>query len=165
MAHQIEQAHLTGLIEVDSAGTGDWHIGAKPDHRAVAEAAARGIAMKSRARQIQADDFSRFNLILAMDSDNLRDLRAIAPNGDAMTKIHLLREFESQGDIATAGHKSWPGQRISSPDISGLEISGLDVPDPYYGGPEGFRLVFDLVERACVGLLNHVSQELLHKHA
>ena len=125
-----EQA-LEHAVEVDSAGTGAWHTGSPPDTRATAAARSRGIALDGAARVVERGDFDRFDLILAADSRNLRDLRAAAPAG-ARARLHLLREF----DPASAG----------APD--------LDVPDPYYGGDDGFEHVLDLVEAACRGLLD-----------
>jgi protein-tyrosine phosphatase len=116
-------------VVVESAGTGGWHVGEPADARAVAEAARRGIVMRHTARRFTAEWFDRFDLVLAMDADNLRDLRAIAPDRAAAAKLSLLRDHDPE----------------SAP--------GSSVPDPYYGGPDGFALVFDLVDRACRGVL------------
>jgi protein-tyrosine phosphatase len=86
--------------------------------------------MEGRARQFRADDFDRFDLVVAMDATNAADLRAIAPGPDAAAKVHLLREWDPD---ARDGDRA--------------------VPDPYYGGPEGFTIVLDMVERACAGLI------------
>ena len=126
----LREEGLEDVVEVDSAGTGDWHVGDPPDRRATAAARARGIVLDGAARQVARRDFADFDLILAADRRNLRDLRAVLP-ADARAKVHLLREF----DPASAG----------APD--------LDVPDPYYGGGDGFEHVLDLVEAACRGLL------------
>ncbi|HYI19791.1 MAG TPA: low molecular weight protein-tyrosine-phosphatase [Solirubrobacteraceae bacterium] len=126
----LSEEGLEDVVEVDSAGTGDWHVGDPPDRRATAAARARGIVLDGAARQVARRDFADFDLILAADRRNLRDLRAVLP-ADARAKVHLLREF----DPASAG----------APD--------LDVPDPYYGGGDGFEHVLDLVEAACRGLL------------
>ncbi|MGB2712313.1 MAG: low molecular weight protein-tyrosine-phosphatase [Conexibacter sp.] len=131
MAALVAEAGLAQQIELDSAGTGGWHVGSPPDERASAAAARRGIAMRGAARQVRAEDFERFDLLLAMDAENLRALRTLAPHAGAAAKVRLLREF----DPASAGAAS------------------LDVPDPYYGGPDGFDRVLDLVEAACAGLL------------
>jgi protein-tyrosine phosphatase len=131
MRRLLREQGLEGAVEVDSAGTGDWHVGHAPDRRATAAARARGIALDGAARQVAQADFSAFDLILAADRRNLRDLKALLPAG-ARAKLHLLREF----DPASAG----------APD--------LDVPDPYYGGDDGFEQVLDLVEAACRGLLD-----------
>jgi protein-tyrosine phosphatase len=122
---------LEDVVEVDSAGTGDWHAGSPPDARAAAAAAARGVTLSGAARQIVASDFADYDLILAADRRNLRDLEAVLP-AEARARVHLLREF----DPASAG----------APD--------LDVPDPYYGGDAGFEHVLDLVDAACRGLLD-----------
>ncbi len=127
----LREEGLEDAVEVDSAGTGDWHVGDPPDRRATAAAQARGIVLEGAARQVARADFDDFDLILAADRRNLRDLRALLPP-DARAKVHLLREF----DPASEG----------APD--------LDVPDPYYGGDDGFEHVLDLVEAACRGLLD-----------
>jgi protein-tyrosine phosphatase len=131
MARLVADAGLTGEVEVRSAGTGAWHVGNPPDARATAAAAARGFEMQSVARQVTAGDFDDFDLLVAMDRDNLRNLRRLAPDAESARKARLLREF----DPGSAG----------APD--------LDVPDPYYGGDDGFEHVLDLVEAACAGLL------------
>ena len=131
MRRLLREQGLEDAVEVDSAGTGDWHVGNAPDRRATAAAHARGIALEGAARQVAQADFSEFDLILAADRRNLRDLEAVLPAG-ARAKLHLLREF----DPGSAG----------APD--------LDVPDPYYGGDDGFEHVLDLVEAACRGLLD-----------
>ena len=134
MRHVLREEGLAERVEIDSAGTGGWHAGDPPDRRATDAAARRGITLEGAARQIRPDDFERFDLILCADRDNLRDVRAIAPGEEARERVRLLREF----DPASAG----------APD--------LDVPDPYYGGADGFELVLDQVEAACRGLLGHV---------
>lgn len=131
MAHLVAEAQLEHTIELDSAGTGAWHVGSPPDERATAAAAARGIAMRGTARQVRREDFDTFDLLLAMDAENHRNLRALAPDAEAAAKVRMLREF----DPAAGGAVS------------------LDVPDPYYGGADGFDRVLDLVEAACAGLL------------
>ena len=127
----LREQGLEDAVEVDRAGTGDWHAGAPPDARATAAARTRGIALAGAARVVARRDFDDFDLILAADRRNLRDLRAVAPAG-TRARIHLLREF----DPASNG----------APD--------LDVPDPYYGGDDGFEHVLDLVGAACRGLLD-----------
>jgi protein-tyrosine phosphatase len=135
MARLVADAELEHTIELDSAGTGAWHVGSPPDERATAAAAQRGIAMRGTARQVTVGDFERFDLLLAMDADNHRNLRAIAPHADAAAKVRMLREFDPASATAVS----------------------LDVPDPYYGGEDGFDQVLDLVEAACVGLLGELS--------
>ena len=126
MRHLVREEGLEDRIEIDSAGTGGWHAGAPPDSRATQAAARRGIALEGAARKFSVADFYRFDLILAMDAENLRDLRALAPDEEAASKVRLLRG------------------------------PGLDVPDPYYGEGDGFELVLDQVEEACRALLDEV---------
>ena len=120
-------------IEVDSAGTAGYHVGEPPDPRTRQAAARRGYDLSSlRARIVEPRDFERFDLILAMDRENLRVLQLRAPP-DANERLRLFLEFDPQG---------------------GAE----DVPDPYYGGANGFEEVLDLVEAATRGLIRHLRQ-------
>jgi protein-tyrosine phosphatase len=121
-------------VEVASAGTGSWHVGSPPDERASAAALARGIALAGEARQVKAADFDDYDLVIAMDRENERDLLALAPDDEARAKVRLLRSFDKEA--VAAGE--------------------VDVPDPYYGGPDGFDHVLDVVERAARGLLAEV---------
>jgi protein-tyrosine phosphatase len=134
MRAQVEGEGLSGQIELDSAGTGAWHVGSSPDRRATAAAGARGITLSGSARQVRPEDFADFDLLLAMDSANLEDLRRMAPGEREREKVRLLREF----DPASAGS------------------GDLDVPDPYYGARGGFEEVLDLVQAACAGLLEQI---------
>ena len=131
MNHLIEQAGLSDSIICDSAGTGGYHIGAPPDRRMTAAALRRGIKLKGRARQFQKSDFEEFDLILAMDRENYRDILSLDPAGKYRDKVRLMCDF--------ATHHS-----------------EREVPDPYYGGPEGFDKVINLLLDACEGLLQHV---------
>ena len=135
MRARVAAAGLDGEVMVESAGTGSWHLGEPSDRRAIGEARRRGIAMEGCAQQFTAPDFARFDLVLAMDRQNAVNLRRIAPTREDAAKVRLLREFD--------------------PSAGG----DLDVPDPYFGGADGFEAVFDLVERACVGLLRHLRAE------
>jgi low molecular weight protein-tyrosine phosphatase len=130
----VREAGLEDEIELDSAGIGDWHVGHAPDARATEAAARRGVTLAGSARQVRPRDFDDFDLLLAMDRDNYAELRALAPDAAAQEKVHMLREFDPE----SAG----------APD--------LDVPDPYYGGAQGFETVLDQVEAACRGLLDAV---------
>jgi protein-tyrosine phosphatase len=134
MRHLVREAGLSQRITVDSAGTGAWHVGEERDRRSRAVASQRGMPITGEARQFTRSDFDRFDLVLALDLDNERDLRRLAPNDEARAKIRLLRSFE-------------PGA-----------APGAEVPDPYYGGPEGFDRVFDICLDACRGLLDHLRQ-------
>lgn len=128
----IADAGLSDQIELDSAGTGGWHAGAPPDARSVRAAAGRGISIEGAARQVRVEDFEDFDLLVALDAENARDLRRLAPDTRAAAKVRLLREFDP-----AVGHD-------------------LDVPDPYYGGSHGFGHVLDLVDAACRGLLDEL---------
>src|SRR4051794_2158649 len=134
MRSLLREEGLEDEIEIDSAGTGGWHVGAPPDERATEAASRRGIVLDGAARRVTREDFERFDLLVAMDRENVAELRHLAPDDAARAKIRLLREF----DPPSAGARH------------------LDVPDPYYGGPRGFDDVLDLVEAACRGLLDEV---------
>ncbi len=131
----LEQQDMTDLVEVDSAGTHDYHLGQPPDARAQRAARQRGIGLAElRARQARAEDFRRFDYVLAMDRENLRLLSALCPPGYEQ-RLRLLMDF--------------------APDL-GLR----EVPDPYYGGSSGFDRVLDLVEAAAEGLLEDIRRHL-----
>jgi protein-tyrosine phosphatase len=131
----VAEAGMQDSIDVDSAGTGAWHVGSPPDPRASAAALARDIELAGAARQVQEEDFEDFDLLLAMDRSNMVDLLALAPDEHARARVRLLREFDPASEDA----------------------DDLDVPDPYYGGSEGFEEVLDLVLAACDGLLAEIS--------
>jgi protein-tyrosine phosphatase len=137
----VREAGLEGAIELDSAGTGAWHVGSPPDERATQTAHARGIVLAGAARKVAPQDFQDFDLILAMDSSNLRDLQELAEGEQQRVEVRLLREFDPASVDRDPAHP-------------------LDVPDPYYGGPSGFEHVLDLVRAACVGLLDEVRDRL-----
>jgi low molecular weight protein-tyrosine phosphatase len=124
LRHLAEKEGLQ--LEIASAGIGDWHVGAPPDDRAQKHAKERGYDLSAlRAKQVTAEDFERFDLILAMDRGHLRALTQLAPPA----KRHKIRLF----------------------------AAGADVPDPYYGGPEGFERVLDLVEASCRELVRELK--------
>jgi protein-tyrosine phosphatase len=133
----VREAGLEEAIELDSAGTGAWHVGDPPDERATKTAHARGIVLGGTARQFRQEDFDDFDLILAMDSSNLADLQRLAPDERARSRVRLLREFDPASADGDPAHP-------------------LDVPDPYYGGPRGFEDVLDVVQAACAGLLEEI---------
>ncbi len=135
MRDLVAKQGLEREIELDSAGTGAWHVGSAPDKRATAAAALRGVALRGSARQVARADFEDFDLLLAMDGANLRELRALAPGEAERAKVRMLREFDPASD--------------GSHD--------LDVPDPYYGSGDGFAEVFELVHAACTGLLAQIQ--------
>lgn len=130
----VADAGLEEAIHIDSAGTGSWHVGSAPDGRATDAARARGLVLEGAARQVSPADLEDFDLLLAMDGENARELRALAEDDEQRAKVRLLREFD--------------------PESTG----NLDVPDPYYGGPGGFDEVLDLVQAACEGLLEDIRE-------
>ena len=132
--NRVDDAGLSARYEIDSAGTGGWHQGQKPDRRSIKVAAAHGIDISGqRARRIEADDFDSFNLILAMDHDNLRNLRKIAP-ASALDRLYLFDTFTLGGE--------------------------RDIPDPYYGRTEDFEAVYSMLLTGCIPLLATVEKTL-----
>lgn len=131
MNHLIKEAGLDNKIVCDSAGTSSYHIGSAPDRRMSAAAAKRKIILQGRARQLTIADFDDFDLILAMDKENYRDILALDRQKQYLDKVHLICDFTSRYKVK-------------------------EVPDPYYGGQEGFDYVIDLLLDACTGLLNYV---------
>ena len=128
---RLAEAGLDDRIEVRSSGTGSWHVGAAADHRAAATLAKAGYDTTHTARQFDPEEARDVDLILAMDSENLADLRFVLGPDD---RLRMLRSFD--------------------PTLAGVpEGSQLDVPDPYYGGADGFREVLSMIERAVDGLL------------
>jgi len=140
LRHKLVQAGLAPWVEVDSAGTHAGHVGCPPDERAQRHAQRRGYVMdEQRARQVRPRDFRDFDLILAMDLDNLARLQAACPDEACLAKLHRLTEF-------LPARSSFVGAEA--------------VPDPYYGGPDGFEHVLDLIESACEGLVHYLHQRL-----
>lgn len=134
--HLVEQQGLRDRIEIDSAGTHAYHLGEAPDPRAQETARRRGVDLSDlRARAAGAGDMSRFDLVLAMDEDNYRGLHHLCPPG-LEAKIGLVMDYA-------------PEMRVR------------EVPDPYYGGANGFERVFDLLEAAAQGLLDHIRRHRL----
>jgi len=131
-AHQVEAAGLKKRILIDSAGTGDWHVGRPPDTRAQRAASGRGYDLsRLRARQVKPADFERFHYILPMDAQNLADLERMRPDWYA-GHLGLFLEFAGNAEYR-------------------------EVPDPYYGSIRGFELVLDLIEDAARNLLQHIQ--------
>lgn len=132
--HVVEEAGLSMQIEADSAGTSDYQKGDPPDKRAQQAAILRGYSLsRLKARQVRPEDFHEFDHILAMDQKNLRDLKAIYPDG-AQAQIALFLDYARTAQLK-------------------------EVPDPYYGGASGFELVLDLVEDAARGFLQHLIDQ------
>ena len=134
MRSLLREEGLEDEIEIDSAGTGGWHVGHPPDERATGAAQRRGIVLDSEARRFVPADFGRFDLILAMDEQNRREILELAPDDAARSKVRLFREFDPASNGA----------------------ADLDVPDPYFGGDQGFEHVLDLVDSASRGLLDDI---------
>lgn len=132
--HALERRDLIDAFEVDSAGTGSWHVGKPADRRMLRAAEARGVVLPSRARQITVADLDRFDQILTMDRSNLEAVQALAPATTMRARIEPMTRY---------------CRRFSS----------QDVPDPYYGGDDGFDAVLDLLEDACDGLLEHLLEQ------
>ena len=132
--HMVRERGLEGRILHDSCGTGDWHTGEPPDARAQAEARRRGINIGDlRGRQVRKQDFAEFDYVLAMDDDNHGDLRRLCPP-EYGARLHRAVAFAP-------------------------ETGATHVPDPYYGGEQGFARVYDLLSAVCDGLLRRIAEE------
>jgi len=136
----VEQARLTGQFHIESAGIGGWHAGESADARAQATAQSHGIHLTSRARQFQRADFARLEAVMALDSDVADALRRLAPTAADRAKVHLLREYDP----------------LLRKDVTASSVD-MDVPDPYYGGPEGFEDAFQMIERSSRQLLQQLA--------
>ncbi len=133
--HRVRQAGLDDVIQIDSAGTHDYHVGNPPDRRALQAARERGYDLSGlRGRQVSRSDFERFDYVLAMDGENMVNLERICPP-DQRHKLSLFLDFSTHH-------------------------AGRHVPDPYYGGQQGFDRVLDMVEDAADGLLAHIRARL-----
>ncbi|MCZ6835183.1 MAG: low molecular weight phosphotyrosine protein phosphatase [Planctomycetota bacterium] len=128
--HKINQRGIADRFLVDSCGTGGWHAGERPDHRVLDLAKQRGIRLPSRARQIRDDDFTNFDHLLCMDEDNLA---LLIQQGGSNSKIRLLLDFDPQTQVR-------------------------EVPDPYYGGEDGFEEIYHLIDSATEALLVELMQ-------
>lgn len=132
-AHRARQRGVSHLVQLDSAGTGAYHIGERPDRRSIEAARRRGIELPGVARQFTVGDFTRFDYVLAMDEDNLSALEQLL------------------------GHRRHDGLRLFR-SFDPTAPSGASVPDPYFGGADGFEEVLDQCERAAAGLLDHLQK-------
>ncbi len=131
----LEKKQLTDKFIVDSAGTSDWHAGEPADVRMQKHASKRGYTLTSVSRPVIPErDFKKFDYIVAMDRENLDDLKEMAPRSKYLKKLFLMTDFNRKFDYD-------------------------GVPDPYYGGDEGFELVLDLLEEATEGLLEHIQNK------
>jgi len=136
LRHKVAEAGLADEVIVESAGTGGWHVGDGADRRARAALVARGYDDTHSARKFVREFFEDYDLVIAMDHENVKNLRAIAPDRESRDEVRLLRSFDP-----------------NAPD-------GAEVEDPYYGGDDGFVEVLDQVERACDGLVAELRAEL-----
>ncbi|MUL37500.1 low molecular weight protein-tyrosine-phosphatase [Gloeocapsopsis dulcis] len=133
MNYLLDKENLNGQIVCDSAGTGGYHIGSPPDQRmAIAAASKLGIKLRGSARQLQKSDLEDFDLILAMDRENYQDILVLDRHGKYYEKVQLMCDYCSQHTVE-------------------------EVPDPYYGGTQGFNYVIDILLDACTGLLQEVK--------
>lgn len=140
LRRQVDEAGLTDQIEVESAGTGSWHVGGPADDRAAETLARNGYPTEHTAQQFKPADFARFDLVLAADGSNFADLMDLARHADepeaAAAKVHLLREFDRDAP------------------------EGAEVPDPYYGGVTGFDDTLALLQPACQGVVEELRGRL-----
>ena len=133
MRHLVRERGMEDRFHLDSAGTGAYHVGEPPDIRARRVAQENGVDLDGAARQVELEDFHRFHHVLAMDQANLRDLERLHSNVDGGAAPELLRAYDPEAE------------------------EGAEVPDPYYGGPDGFERVFQMVRQACSGLLDELA--------
>jgi len=133
--HLVSEEGLENKISAASAGTSGWHIGERPDPRSVEVALQNGIALDSRGRKAVSEDFQEFDYIIAMDKNNYADMKRLpGASKTGAAKLRLMRDFDESG-------------------------KGLDVPDPYYGGDEGFQKVYEMLDRSCRNLLEEIRIE------
>jgi protein-tyrosine phosphatase len=135
----VENEGLQGQIIISSAGVGNWHIGNPPDSRMQQTAQKHGISLNSRARQFQDTDFEDIDLVLAMDHSNLNALQKMRPEVELKDKLFLFRSFDPNSN------------------------NNLEVPDPYYGGDQGFEMVYQIVERTCPKILEYLKTKIAKK--
>lgn len=133
--HLVNERGLEPYFEIDSAGTSAYHVGESANSKSRQTANRHGVKLHSKARRFEAFDLGYFDLILAMDNENLTNIRALDPASEFDEKIMLLRKFDDTPD----DHQ---------------------VPDPYYGGLQGFENVFNVVERSCQNLLDELEQHI-----
>jgi protein-tyrosine phosphatase len=133
----VKKAGLQAYFEVDSAGTSAYHVGERADSRSRAAAERHGVSLLSRSRKFEQFDLDYFDLIIPMDTQNQRDIQSLMHGGSVLEKVILLREFDE------------------------FAKDDLNVPDPYYGGSDGFEQVFQMVKRSCEGLLMQLKMHIV----
>lgn len=131
---EARQRGVEHLFEIESAGTSGYHAGCSPDRRSVETARRRGVEVCGTSRQIVDEDLHRFDYVIAMDAQNFAEIDQLKAAADGTARIHHLREWDTERD-------------------------SLDVPDPYYGGANGFERVHEIVERSCRALLEALVEE------
>lgn len=140
MRETVDENGAAYRWEIDSAGTGGWHIGQLPDNRMRIHARQRGLDLTHRCRQVRESDFERFDIIIGMDDANVSDLRRLAPTAEDAAKVVPMNVFLNKD-------------------------CGYDyVPDPYYEGPEGFELVLDLLEDGCRNIFRELTEAETKRH-
>ncbi|MFY0592836.1 low molecular weight protein-tyrosine-phosphatase [Roseivirga sp.] len=132
LRQRVEERGIAHLFEIDSCGTAAYHIGKSPDQRSVANALKNGVSYQHAARQLNEDDFDNFDFVIPMDDSNYIDAMSLVPQG-AKAKVIKMRAFD---DLA----------------------KGSDVPDPYYGGENGFQEVFEILDRSVNNFLDHLGK-------
>jgi protein-tyrosine phosphatase len=130
--HLVEEQGMGGNFQVESAGTSAYHVGEAPDRRMRQVARDKGFLYSGRSKQFRTEDFEQFDLIIAMDKDNQRYLQMKALSADQQSKIRMMRAYDPEGR------------------------ADMDVPDPYYGGPDGFKNTFEIVKRSVEGLFKEL---------
>lgn len=130
----VAEAGLEAHFRIDSAGTSGYHDGDPPDRRTAEVAGRRGVEVIGASRQVTAEDVSAFDYLVVMDEDNLRAVKRLVKSAPGDAEVRLFREFDPEAD------------------------DDMEVPDPYFGGPDGFEIVHDLVERSARGLLEHIVE-------
>ena len=136
--HKVKAEGLEQFIEADSCGTSNYHIGGAPDARTIANAQRNGISIDHCGRQLCADDFKKYDFILAMDRSNYQNILRLPESKDVAHKILLMREFDP--------------------------IEKGEVPDPYYGGEQGFQHVFEILDRSTTSFIQHLKDNHLGKN-
>jgi protein-tyrosine phosphatase len=131
--HKVQERGLAKYVDADSCGTSDYHIGDPPDPRTLANARKNGITIDHRGRQLSLSDLQTFDYVIAMDRNNLEDILRVGRGLNMDGKLFLMRTFDPQADEK-------------------------DVPDPYYGGEEGFQQVFEILDRSLDGFIHYLGQ-------
>ena len=132
--HKVAMRELDSQFEIDSCGTSDYHVGQDPDERTIENAAQNGVPISHKARQLRRSDLEYYDLLLAMDENNLSNILRLAEHEEHRLKIRLMRHYDN-------------------------ENPGAEVPDPYFGGRRGFQDVFDILERSCENLLDNLMKK------